>query len=683
MPCPALRALLFVVPTLALALPVAAGGIADIPGTAPVSIKLDFSAYDCAAIPASSGRRHIGQVIDGRYREWNENATGAAIHCLTQLKPTLRQMTRAEAEQLMADSAQVGKLAAPAPMAAGVEKAQSAASGDPSATTLPRSVDGPGARETADGAAPSTLQPLLGSVTGNTENKILDLGFPAPASGTRETAAAARREAPLAIGTDDRTRVVSSGGLPWNTIGQLIVTWKDGTQTACTGTLVSPYVVLTAGQCAHNRDKGGFAAGASFAPGQIQSGNLASVEQPYGARNADFVETNGRWTQISGGQTIQTPDARSDYAAYYFVAPWTISTFMPVVYADTNDGVVNTAGYPVDAGNSKSFNQGTWTSSGVETARSKNILRAFQVREFSADVSAGQNGAPFWTLTPTSARSIVGVVSYGGDEVAGGVWFGGENYTAVSNFVAWQPTTSSPTHQLDDLRVPVVYPSSTTFAQSFLRFYNPTPATGTVTVTVADGNTGTTLGTWTSPSLAPFSSLQFNIREIEQQATPAIAVGGRDRYTLNIASNFLGYFQHVLWNVQGASLTNLSGCSNGISSDVIHMGNVNTTQVGDFPSVIIVHNVGARSTNAVVGVYNAKTGERIGGVVIPNVPPNADAAFGMSDVETALNHHPAADEYNYNLVVESDFPGYLQHLVYNTRAGLITNMTAKCNMPIH
>jgi len=74
-------------------------------------------------------------------------------------------------------------------------------------------------------------------------------------------------------------------------------------------------------------------------------------------------------------------------------------------------------------------------ASGTETSRSLNLLRAFQVREFRVDVSSGQNGAPMWTYDGTT-RSIIGVVSYGGDEVAGGVWFGGENQAIVSAFIA-------------------------------------------------------------------------------------------------------------------------------------------------------------------------------------------------------------------------------------------------------
>jgi hypothetical protein len=47
-----------------------------------------------------------------------------------------------------------------------------------------------------------------------------------------------------------------------------------------------------------------------------------------------------------------------------------------------------------------------------------------QVREFRIDVSAGENGAPIWTYDG-ELRAITGVVSYGGDDAMGGVWFGG------------------------------------------------------------------------------------------------------------------------------------------------------------------------------------------------------------------------------------------------------------------
>ncbi len=524
------------------------------------------------------------------------------------------------------------------------------------------------------------LQRLNGAKA--SDNAVLDLGFP-KAVDVEKKASVATIEKPASIGADDRVRVVDTSSQPWLLIGQIIVTWKDGTQSACSGTLVSQYVVLTAGQCAHNRDKGGFAARATFAPGQIQVQALGGVGQPFSARAADFVETNSRWTQVSGGETIQTIDSRSDFGAYYFVTPWThATTFMPIVYGDTTDGIVNVAGFPVEAGGNTSFNQGLWYSAGLETTRSKNLLRVFQVREFNLDVSAGQNGGPFWTFDGTT-RNMVGVLSYGGDEVAGGVWFTNDNKQSLTALVSWVPTQSAPQHNADDLRVQLVYPSNYTAGAGYFRFYNPTPQAGSVTVTVANGDTGSGLGVWKSVNIPAFGSIQVPVSEMEANAVPTINSTGKDRYTLNVASNFPGFFQYILFNSSSGWLTDISGCSNGLSSDVLYLNNVHTSLINEYPSAIIVHNTGTKSGSAIVGVYAGITGVRLGGVIVPNIAANADAVFSIKDAEGVLGIKPGPTDVHYNLVMESDFQGYLQHILYNSRSGVITNMTPKCAMPIH
>jgi V8-like Glu-specific endopeptidase len=246
--------------------------------------------------------------------------------------------------------------------------------------TLPRGAEGlPATVPAASAISPLTAQALSPGQFG--DYAVLDLGFGrTPAAGKKTAAVVVER--PKAAGLDERTRVPGKTVTPWYLIGQLIVTWKDGTQSVCTGTLVSANVVLTAGQCAHNRDKGGFATKVTFAPGQSQTGGSGgALDQPYGIRHADYVETNSRWTQISGGQSIQITDARSDYAAFYFAQPWNVTdTFMPIVYGDTSNGTFNTAGYPTEAGG-QGFNQDMWLSSGGETVRSANLLRSMQVRD--------------------------------------------------------------------------------------------------------------------------------------------------------------------------------------------------------------------------------------------------------------------------------------------------------------
>ena len=667
-----LRRALFALPVTLAWLPTGAANAADATGSAP-----DFGTYDCAAARSDVHNRHIGQVIENTYREWTEaygaTKTGRSIYCVTTLHPDSTQLTRAQAEELLAKSA---TFAVAAPTAESKTAASTPESAEKPSAVLPRGIEGGG----ASGSEPLTstsVQPL--NIGGSNNNAVLDLGFPKVSVMEKKSSAV---EKPATIGSDDRIRVNDLQGQPWQFIGQLIVTWKDGTQSACTGTLVSQYVVLTAGQCAHNRDKGGFAARATFAPGQIQQETNGQVAQPHGARAADYVETNSRWTQVSGGETVQTIDSRSDFAAYYFANPWSFTnTFMPIIYGDTTEGVVNAAGYPVDAG-SPSFNQGLWYASGLETTRSKNVLRAFQVREFALDVSAGENGGPFWTFDGTN-RNLVGVVSYGGDEVAGGVWFTNDNKQAVQALVSWAPSQSAPTHVADDLHVPLVYPSNYAAASGYFRFYNPTPQAGSVTVTVADGNTGSGLGVWKSFSIPAFGSIQVSVQEVEANSLPVINPAGKDRYTLNVASNFLGYFQYVLFNPSTGWIADVAGCSNGLSSDVLHLNNVHTSLIVDYPSAIIVHNVGNKAGSAIIGVYATATGKRLGGVIVPNIPPNADAVFSIKDAENVLGITPGPTEGHYNLVLESDFQGYLQHILYNNRSGVLANMTSKCAMPVH
>jgi V8-like Glu-specific endopeptidase len=647
--------------------------LADIPGATYTSGALDFAGYDCSATGGDLDRAHAGQVIGGTYREWiavSKIADGKrAVRCVSEVAPASRQLSRLDAQLLLAASLQ----GAPAP-ASTTERAASTGTPDFGAD-----------------AGVATKGSLLGEFHDPKSYAVLDGGFGTTSAGnpTSERAAAAEaedaslqipRERPAAIGTDERNKVGTTDASPWNTIGQLVVTWRDGTQSICTGTMISPYAVLTAGQCAHNRRKGGFAAKTSFAPGQSQETVLGEIKQAVPARFADYVETTSRWTQISGDETILINDARYDYAVYYFATQWThTAAMMPLLFDSTQVAVGNHAGYPVSIGGAKGINQAMYFHSGLETGRSSALLRGIQVREYALDASTGSIGGPIWTYDGTT-RNFVGIVSYGGDDYAGGVWFGGENKALISAWAAWVPGKGAPQNAQPALHAPLTFPSSTTFASSLYRFYNPGLVPGTVTVTFANGTTGEKLGTWTSPPLPPHSSKQFMVRDMENAASPPIDASGKDNYTATISSDFQGFVQTVIWNQTGVSLTNSSGCSNGVSDDVSNLINVHTTNITQYPSVIFIHNLSTKAADAVIGVYDARKGNRLGGIVVPAIAPNAAATFGAADIERVLNYTPYLEHDHYNLVIENDFYGYGQHVVYNNGAGLVINMTAKCSM---
>lgn len=657
---------------------------ADNPGVTKPAGIVDFTSYNCAAAGSDVERSHIGQVINGTYREWVQlskmSGDTRAVRCINSLVPETRALSRAEAQALLLSSAQVGVSSSSTRERAASADAPVESS---SAASAPTFEHGAAVGVATNGSAMGAVHPLK-------DYAVLDAGYGKALAGAVATEKPAtadadpwmviNREKPQAIGKDERIRVPATNQSPWNTIGQLIVTWRDGTQSICTGTLISPYAVLTAGQCAHNRRKGGFAAKTSFAPGQTQESTLGAITQGVAARFADYVETTSRWTQISGDESILVNDARADYAVYYFTSPWThATTLMPIVYDSTAVAVGNHAGYPVSVGGNAGINQAMWSHSGIETSRSSSLLRAVQVREYAMDASTGSIGGPIWTFDGTT-RSFVGLVSYGGDDYAGGVWFGGENKALISAWAAWAPGKAAPVNARPSLNAPLAFPSSVGYASSLFRFYNPGFVNGTVTVTFSNGTTGQQLGVWTSPPLPPHSSKQFMVAEMERDAVPPIDPAAKDNYTVTLSPDFQGFVQSVIWNQTGLSLTNSSGCSNGFSDDVSNLINVHTTQITQYPSVIMIHNLGNKAADAMIGVYDARKGDRLGGIVVPSIAPNAAATFGAADIERVLNYTPYIGHDHYNLVIENDFYGYGQHIVYNNGAGLVMNMTAKCTM---
>ena len=457
--------------------------------------------------------------------------------------------------------------------------------------------------------------------------------------------------------------------------------FPDQSVFSCTATLVSAYVAITAGHCVHARDHGGFASTVYFLPGQHQDSFGGVVSAPYGVKTAAYIQTNNRWTQISGGSQIILTDARSDYAAVYFSTPWTFTnTFMPIQYNDSSTGIQNNAGYPgVVNGNQ---NSGLWLDYGVETTYSQTFLRNFQVRQFLIYDSHGDSGGPFFRYDQVN-NTLVGVVSFGDPaRGGGGVWIGGENQALITSFAAWTPSTGAPQQVAKGLRVPFVVSSADPEGQSYLRLINPTGAAGQVTIKFADGFSGAYLGTWTSPVIPALAAPQLGIGEIEPGISPPIDATKHTIYSLTITSTFNGFFQNILFNTGGQSLTNITGCGNGLSTDVLYMPDVHSSVPGGlgYPSYIIFHNIGNVADNAHIGVY-AENGTRIGGVVINNIAPDASGYLTINTIESLLHYTPKATEGHYTLVLEGNFNGYLQHVVNNEGAKVYTNMSPKCDMP--
>ncbi len=647
----------------------------------------DLSSYNCAAVDAATaaGVRHMGQVINGRYHEWHEiYATVGGkqrLACISLIVPEARQMSVSEARAFLKNATNVGAPSAdPAATSEEPHASQNVVIEPPNVQPMPlkraiRPAPGTGLAEKKAGEIEVPPIPAI---------KSFKKATPLPAKENSHGAAASTAPpisfaAPQTVGVEDRVKVSNTLVYPWNTVGYLSVTFPSGNSFRCSGVLVSAYVVLTAGHCIHDQGEGGFADQARFYPAQHQNtpGDRTPI-RPFANSNLAFIKTTQTWTKISGEDSYIVTDYKHDFATVQFNTPFTFtSTFMAVAFSDTTASITST-GYPANVNGQNVFGQ--YTDDGSATAKSGGLENS-HVREFEVDGSGGSSGGPFYVVDQgTGLGRLVGILSYGNDldDQSGGPWYDSFSQSLVSNWISWTPGAAA-SASTDGLRVAAVFSSAQSSSRSFLRFYNSGSSSGTVEVTLADYQTGGVLGTWTSSSIAAGSELQFFIQDLENNADSSFSVPSF--YSVSIRPTFSGYFQHVLWKPANGTLTNLSTCDTMTTSDTTTAIGVHSSLLSNgYPSTLIVHNTGSSAANLMLGIYDARTGNKITDYWAGQIPANGQAIRTVSEIEAALVPplQPSGDMYHYVVKVESNLTGYVQHLVENQSAGLVTDMTAAC-----
>jgi len=234
-------------------------------------------------------------------------------------------------------------------------------------------------------------------------------------------------------------------------------------------------------------------------------------------------------------------------------------------------------------------------------------------------------------------------------------------------------TSSAPTA----LTVGTVYSSTQTSSQSFLRFYNSGTTDGKVTIALRDFATGQSLGQWTSPNIPAGSEQQYPIATIESGTGQSFTKPAF--YSINIQTSITGYFQHVLYRPADGTLTNLSTCATGTTSDSAKLSAVHSTLLDyGFPSSVAVNNISTVAASATLGIYDANTGAKLGTYTTASVPANGQLIVAINTIETAIGRTPTSVMYHYVIKQEGTFTGFLQHLVNNKQAGVVTDMTTAC-----
>ncbi len=230
------------------------------------------------------------------------------------------------------------------------------------------------------------------------------------------------------------------------------------------------------------------------------------------------------------------------------------------------------------------------------------------------------------------------------------------------------------------MRAGAVFSTAQAASQSFLRFYNAGTSAGAVTVTLNNEANGQTLRQWTSPSIPPGSEQQFSIGTIESGPGPTFAKP--NYYAIKVQSGITGYFQHVLWRSADGTLTNLSTCGAGATASRTKLSGVHSSLFANsYPSTVVVSNTGASAAAVTLGVYDARDGSKRGTYTTNSIPANGQALLSMATIEAAVGA-PTEDMYHYVIKAEGIFTGFLQHLVTNTKAGVVTDMTTACALGV-
>ena len=191
--------------------------------------------------------------------------------------------------------------------------------------------------------------------------------------------------------------------------------------------------------------------------------------------------------------------------------------------------------------------------------------------------------------------------------------------------------------------------------------------------------TGALVASWTSPSIAAGAEQQYAIKDIEREVGIA---NPPNYYSLSVQSGITGYFQHVLYRPADGTLTNLSTCMETTTSDTTKIAGVHSSLVGDlgFPSSIAVNNTGAATATVTLGIYDARNGSKLGSYTTDAIPSGGLVVVTVATMETSARIARDSALGHYVVKAESTFTGFIQHLVYNQKVGVTTDMTTACSL---
>jgi len=159
---------------------------------------------------------------------------------------------------------------------------------------------------------------------------------------------------------------------------------------------------------------------------------------------------------------------------------------------------------------------------------------------------------------------------------------------------------------------------------------------------------------------------------------------GRTYYDIDAAATFAGYVQHMQWVNGSGVLNNLTSCGTGIGNDANVITNVYTSKISGYLSHIRMVNTGVLTDHAVLVITDSNSGAQIGQWASPDIGSGATLDITGPQLEAqvpALQTLVTSGLLQYNVSL-TRLAGYLQHAVANQPAGVLSDLSAKCNLTV-
>jgi V8-like Glu-specific endopeptidase len=197
-------------------------------------------------------------------------------------------------------------------------------------------------------------------------------------------------------GRDDRVRIRATTRIPWRWNCQLIITMRDGRRSRCTGWLIGPRTVITAGHCVYSHSAGGWARSIEVIPG------MDANRRPFGSLVGRSFRSvigwvNGRKSTHDYGAIIlpRCNFRRLGYFGFCCLSSGTLRNLL-----------VNNAGYAGD----KPFGTLWYNAGRIRRVTSRRLY-------YMIDTYGGHSGSCVWLLKRVRGRWQrygVGIHGYGG-----------------------------------------------------------------------------------------------------------------------------------------------------------------------------------------------------------------------------------------------------------------------------